>query len=222
MITGFYSCAAGMLGQIDKQDAIANNLANCNSPGFKRSTVGLFAFATELASATSRNAGCTIPETFASRDQRQGQLEETGGPTDLAIDGPGSFVVRTPRGEQLTRAGNFRLDALGELVTPQGAKVLGERGPIQISSNKWSVDEDGNVTVDGSVVDKLRIELGSGSGRGNAPGRVVQGRLESSNVSAVQEMVAMITAMRAYEANQRAIQALDQTLDKIINQAARS
>jgi len=220
MIRGFQTCAAGMLGQIERQDAIANNLANCNSPGFKRSIVGLSAFTDQLAEAAERMSGDSEPVAFASQDLRQGELVQTGNPTDLAVDGSGFFVIRTPSGKELTRAGNFRLDSSGDLVTQQGDKVLGDRGTINIPPGKWSVDGDGNISVDGTVVDKLLIELG---GNGSTQvGRVVQGQLESSNVSAIQEMVSMITTLRSYEANQRAILAMDQTLDKIINQAGRA
>jgi len=249
VINGLYSSAAGMLAQLDQQDAIANNLANSNTAGFKRTTVAFAAFIAGSGSApraeasefTSRSypssssvvrggprqvaLGCVIPTAFARQDQNPGLLEETSLPTNLAIDGPGSFVVRTAAGETLTRAGNFRLDRSGQLVTQDGSAVLGRNGPVRISGADWSVDTDGNVRAGGAVIDKLRIEVPAASRSASSqtlPARVIQGRLESSNVNAVREMTAMISALRAYEANQKTIQALDQTLDKAINQLGRT
>jgi len=228
VIRGFYSSAAGMLGLLEQQDAISNNLANCNTPGYKRSSVSFSAFEPELEKAgrarsgsetPSKYARCVIPVPFARQDPSQGLLEDASSPTTLAIEGPGAFVIRTAQGERLTRSGNFTLNSSGQLVTTDGQPVMGQNGPIRISGTSFSVDADGNVQSNGTVVDRLRIEV-PGQGRaapGAVGGRVIQGRLENSNVSAVREMVSMIAALRAYEANQRTIQALDQTLDKVIN-----
>jgi flagellar basal-body rod protein FlgG len=166
-----------------------------------------------------------IPIPFAEQDLSQGLIQDTADPANFAIDGPGYFVVSGPSGQQLTRSGSFRLDSSGRLVTMEGRAVLGRNGPIQIASADWSVDSGGNVQVNGLVVDALRIEPGT-NGRAasgaSQRGNVIQGRLESSNVSVVKEMVLMLTALRAYEANQRTIQAFDQTLDKIINLPGRN
>jgi flagellar basal-body rod protein FlgF len=224
VINGLYSSAAGMLGQMEMQDAISNNLANTNTPGFKRSTIG---FSTALADAdqqivlsTRRDAGCVIPVVYESKDNSTGMIADNSDPTSLAIDGPGFFVVGSANNPQYTRSGNFKLDDKGSglLITQDGEPVLGQRGPIKVSGNNWAVDHDGSVRVAGKVVDKLRIERTNGK----TTGRVLQGRLEGSNVNAVQEMVAMISGLRAYEASQKAIQNLDQTLDKVINTAGRT
>jgi len=232
VIRGFYSSAAGMLGLLEQQDAISNNLANCSTPGFKRSSVSFTAFSTELervgrgpSETSPTQAPLVIPLPFEGRDSSQGLMEDTSTPTNLAIDGPGFFVVKTARGERLTRSGDFRLNDSGQLCTTEGELVLGQNGPVRASGGTLLVDADGTVRVDGAVVDKLRIAVPgqrrTTSGAAEA-GRIAQGRLENSNVSAVREMVSMITALRAYEASQRTIQALDQTLDKVINLAGRT
>ncbi len=219
MLRGLYTSAAGMLGQLDRQDAIANNLANVNTPGYKRQIVGFSGFDFQLQRALQTTQTVMPPNTLPLPklyvDSRQGGLQDTGSQTNFALTGPGSFAVQTPQGEKLVRAGNFQLDGKGQLVTSEGFPVLGERGPIQVSG-EWSVDTEGNVTSAGAVVDKLKIVGGSTDPKN--PTQVVQGRLESSNVNTVEEMVSMITALRSYEANQKTIQSLDGTLDKLINQ----
>ncbi|MDO8587048.1 MAG: flagellar hook-basal body complex protein [Armatimonadota bacterium] len=229
MISGFYTSAAGMLGQIEQQDVISNNLANCNSPGYKRMRVGFSAFDVQMANALrvppgagSAHGRCIIPVAFARRDWKEGEIENATSATSLAIDGPGYFVVKTPSGETQTRDGSFRVNDAGRLVTSDGDEVLGQKGPIMVSSKNWQIDPDGRVKADGVVVDTLRIESPDDAPVRSKTWRVMQGRLESSNVNAIQETTGMITALRAYEANQRAIQAIDETLDKIINQTGRT
>jgi len=123
-------------------------------------------------------------------------------------------------------------------VTQNGHPVLGERGPIQISGTDWSISAKGEVTVDNTTVDRLRlVNMPAGDMRrignslvvsANTPTplnwsatEVKQGFLEQSNANAVWEMVCMIAAVRAFEANQRIIQAQDETLDKAVNQVSR-
>jgi flagellar basal-body rod protein FlgF len=229
MIASLYSSAAGMLGQIEQQDVISNNLANCNSSGYKRQRVGFSAFSVEMANALqgrpsfgTDHVKTVLPKPYDRQLWTQGEMRDTGTATNLAIDGPGSFVVKSPNGRQrLTRDGNFRLDAANHLATQDGDLALGKKGPVTLTGSKWEVGPDGTVTADGAEIDKLRIELPQDS-PASKPGRIVQGRIESSNVSAIEETTGMITALRAYEANQRVIQSIDQTLDKIINQVGRS
>jgi len=222
LVNGLYSAAAGMLGQLDYQDAIANNLANCNTVGYKRSAVSFSAVLVGTLDASSGSANskststqCVIPIPFLRHDSSQGLIEDTSVPTNIAIDGPGSFVVRSAQGERLTREGSFTLNNSGQLETSEHEPVMGVKGPIKISGKTWAIDLDGSVRVDGNVIDKIRID-GSPT-----PGQIIQGQLENSNVNTVQEMVSMITALRSYEAGQKCVQAIDQTLDKVINQVGR-
>lgn len=224
MLRGFYTSAAGMLGQLDRQDAIANNLANVNTPGYKRQVVSYSGFDTELKNALQTNSPAglrnVVPLPTLYEDSKEGGLQDTGSKTNFAITGPGSFLVQTNKGDQPVRAGNFQLDGKGQIVNSDGFPVLGERGPIQVNGLDWSVDTEGNVTSGGSVVDKIKIVNGS-TDKLN-PTQVIQGSLENSNVNTVEEMVSMITALRSYEACQKSIQNLDQSLDKLINQMAKS
>lgn len=228
MIKGLCTSAAGMRTLLDQQDVIANNLANASTPGFKRSSAGFSAILTETKTLTNPttplapSVRSVIPTLVIHTDTRPGMATDTGVPTNLAIDGEGSFVVSTPTGEQLTRRGSFTLNETGQLITNDGYQVLGEGGPIQVSGTDWTVDAGGNISVGGAVVGKLRIAPTSSGEQGSfQPGHVIQGSLEASNVNVVEEMVSMITGLRAYEANQKVVQAIDQTLDKVINQMGR-
>jgi len=217
-----------MKAQMDCQDVIANNLANVSTPGFKRSSVSFASFSTQFQEAVRNpmtpmppHAPYALPTLVVQQDVRPGMVQDTGSPTNLAIDGTGSFVVQTPAGEQLTRCGDFGLDSTGQLITSDGNPVLGQNGPIPITSANWTVNRDGGVMVDGASVDRLRLESAPGVPISDAQTQVFQGRLEASNVNAVQEMVSMLAVLRCYEANQKSIQAIDQTLDKVINQMAK-
>ena len=215
MLPGLYTSAAGMLGQLDRQDAIANNLANINTSGYKRKTVSFSGLLLQSQNATQSDQNCLIPIPTLFEDGRAGGMRDTGSRTDLALDGPGYFVLQTDKGERLVRGGNFRLDGSGQLVAGDGSPVLSDRGPVRITSANWSVDTGGNVIVDGAAIGKLRIQ--NGSADASKPTHVIEGSLEGSNVNSIEEMISMITALRSYEACQKSIVNLDQTLDKCIN-----
>jgi flagellar basal-body rod protein FlgG len=177
-----------------------------------------------------------------------GILQETENPLDVAIIGNAYFVVGAGPGgeERFTRQGNFKLAGDGMLVTNDGHPVLGENGAIYITGTNIEINKTGQIFADGLPVDTLRAvrfvdENGNDSRAGlekagntlfrhpnpqavvPANGfQLVQGFLEGSNVSPVEEMVAMIQVMRAYEANQKAVQAHDQTLEKAVNEVGRS
>lgn len=134
-----------------------------------------------------------------------------------------------------TRDGNFSMTKDGYLVTKDGDFVLGEGGPIQLPTDaaKIAIDRDGTITADGVQIDKLAItdfedynyleQYGENLYRAldtattkDAAGQVYQGYLEQSNVNVVSEMVEMITISRAFEANQKAMNAADDTLKKAV------
>lgn len=222
MIRGLDSAAAGMLVRVDQQDVITNNLANVNTPGYRRKVPTLSSFGSALKTAATTEdtpTASVVPTLRVSEDTRPGTMIRTGSTSDIALDGPGFFVLQTNGGEQQVRGGSFHLDSSGKLVSSHGYPVMGEKGTIQVSGD-WSIDADGSVISGGAVVDKLRIDKGNGA-EPEVPTRVISGSLEQSNVNTVQEMVSMITVMRAYESCQKTIQSLDQTLDKVINQMAK-
>lgn len=169
-----------------------------------------------------------------------GNYQQTENPLDFAIEGEGFFVVTDgQQNEFLTRAGDFTLDGNGQLVDKAGRLVMGQNGPIALPRGTVSVSLDGFVSVGGRVVDRLQVvrvddpegtleKVGDTLFRHQGPdaptpaaGLVRQGMLEAANVNSVEEMTRMITALRQYEANQKAVHHQDETLSKAVNEIAR-
>ena len=171
-------------------------------------------------------------------DFSQGNLRITSNPLDLAIEGEGFFQVQTPDGIRYTRDGSFTLTSGGYLVTSEGYYVLGENGPLQLSQDgDIVISRQGEIFVNEQFMGRLNIvtfdQIGQLQKQGDnlyftdaAPvpaqeAQVVQGALEGSNINVVLEMVDLISAFRAYEANQKVIQTHDSTLDRVINYVGR-
>lgn len=172
-------------------------------------------------------------------DFTQGQLVVTDNPLDVALVGRGFLVVEERGGLRYTRNGSLALDSEGYLVTSEGARILGLSGPVAISGNKVQITVEGEVLVDGAYVDTLQIvdfpEPASLIKEGDslyrataaaglprpAEAEVRQGVLERSNVNSIQEMIDLIAAMRAYEANQKVVLTQDQLLGKAVNEVGR-
>ncbi len=228
---------------------LANNLANAATPGYRRDAVAFRSFPQLFLSAVGDpvprplgplGTGCAVAA--VAPVFRDGSYQETGNPYDLALQGAAFFAVRGPGGDVFyTRAGNFQVDATGRLVTPEGMAVLGE-GEGQLVEiyveGELRVGEDGSLsgarTQGGQPVARLALfslrqarKVGTGLFTGTAevaaPGTfaVRQGFREGANVNPVAEMVALLAAVRAYEASQKVVQATDQTLEKAVNQLGR-
>jgi flagellar basal-body rod protein FlgF len=157
-------------------DALANNLANANSTGFRQILTRVSEqgaaqgagpgddFAAEGDGALARDLPKTenwapVPkmEMEHAVDIRPGQVRATGRDTDLAIMGRGFFAVQTPAGERYTRAGSFALDNEKRLTTPSGELLLGTGGAIQANGESFSVESDGTIMVDGNVVGRVKV-----------------------------------------------------------------
>lgn len=169
----------------------------------------------------------------------QGALQKTGNTFDVALDGDGFMAVQTPMGERYTRGGALKIDAGGDLVTSDGLKVSNTNGnPIHVGNDEFSVREDGMITVSGGGIEQLKIvdfadrtqlrKAGQGlfvadeGIEAAAPtASVRQGYLEASNINPVVEMTRMITALRTYEAFQKAIQSSDGMTTRLITDVAR-
>jgi flagellar basal-body rod protein FlgG len=240
MNNGIYGAVSGSLAAVNKLDVLANNLANVNTPGYKKDRIR---FESVLAASGApgrgdgaREAPVLVEERYAI-DFSVGDIRYTGNTFDLALDGEGFFVVNTPEGKAYTRQGNFRVDANGKLVTADGYEVLGGGAPIVIRGGTVSFDAQGKMFVEGiesgliDVVDFPRPydlrKAGSALFVPSIPDavsqsavgtKVMQGNLEGSNVNAVEEMVRMIEATRSSESCQRLIQNYDQMTAKAVNE----
>lgn len=231
MIRGIQSAASGMIAQMASEDITANNLANVNTTGYKREVPSFQA----ILSGQNGAASTSEIQIKNGKDWTAGSLTETGNPLDLALETDGFFCVQTANGVRYTRCGSFTLNSQGQLATQSGDLVLGNSGPIKLSSNNnVQITSDGNISQSGAQVDQLRIvtvanpqqaqkdgsNLWKSSGTQPAPAskiQIRQGYLENSNVNTISEMVTMISALRSYEAGQKVIQAQDETLDKAVN-----
>jgi flagellar basal-body rod protein FlgG len=152
-----------MRAQQWRLDAVANNLANVNTDGYKKDVAAFKAFpellirrqdddgvylhpfgSADAAPIVGKmGTGAELNELFT--DFTQGAPRETSSDFDLALDGKGFFAVATPWGERYTRNGSFQLGKEGYLETKEGYPVLGEEGPVKINANNWKVDKDGAV-----------------------------------------------------------------------------
>jgi flagellar basal-body rod protein FlgF len=237
---GMYIAATGMVAEQNRQNVVANNLANVHTTGFKTDNTTNTAFDTMLLNAYNKNGkvpigtlglGVQVSPTYT--DFSGGSLVVTDNPHDLAIDGDALFAVEVNGAIRFTRAGHFGVDQNRYLVTTAGHRILGEQGPIQVSGAAFQVDEDGAVIQDGKVIDRLQLAATSGmvkegdslyrAEQVQPPGkyRIKQGMLEESNVNAIRQMIEMINLTRNYEANQKALTAQDETLEKAATELAR-
>lgn len=246
---GLYISAAGAEVQSRRVQMLANNLANVDTPGFKREVAVVQARHSEAiergldysGSRSLNDVGGGVELVESATEHGLGTLKNTGATTDFALDGDQAFFV-VQRGEQqlLTRAGNFALSRDGRLQTAEGDAVLGEDGPIRIDpSSPWRVLQDGAIMQGDTRVDRLRLESPASMGdlvkvganffaplAATAPAgpdevRVLSGYLEMSGVEPTSETMELITASRAYEANVRMIQHQDQALGALVTRVLR-
>ncbi len=163
MVRGLYTGASGMIAQMGRISVLSNNLANVNTPSYKKDTTIMKSFPEMLMRRINDDGVRVIP--IGSYDLMpvigkmgtgveinevytrftQGAFQQTRNDFDLALEGEGFFAVETADGERYTRNGSFLIDRDGFLVTKDGFRVLGENGTIQIKKNNFIVDEDGNV-----------------------------------------------------------------------------
>lgn len=243
MLRGIYSAASGMTYQMEQVNQIANNLANVDTNGFKRNELLAASFGdlvvqmSEHAPGTESTIGTGVKIDGVARFETQGNLVHTGGRLNMAINGPGYFLVRGADGtEKLTRDGDFQLDANQRLITRTGDLVLnGTHRPIVLTGDlsTMRVSENGSLFVNEVVQDQLMVTNPPAAALASSfpaapPGLqpisnpvVAQGMLEHSNVNIVTEMVNMLTASRAFGFGQKVISAHDQILQKTANDLGR-
>lgn len=257
MIRSLWIAKTGLDAQQTQIDVISNNLANVNTNGFKRQRAVfedlLYQTLRQPGAQSSQQTqlpsglqiGTGVRPVATERIFLQGNLQQTGNPLDLAVQGGGFLQVTMPDGTAaFSRDGSFHTDSQGQLVTSSGYAVAPQ---ITIPANALSVTigRDGVVSVVRagtstasqigqlqlasfvnpaglqSVGENLFIETtASGTASVNTPGTnglgtLSQGYVETSNVNVVEELVNMIQTQRAYEINSKAIQTSDQMLQRL-------
>jgi flagellar basal-body rod protein FlgG len=207
-------------------DMIGNNVANVNTTGFKRSVAAGGEFAALLLHRMEPRGDGEAPVVGrlgqgaalrqVASDATQGALEVTDGPLDVALVGAGEFVYQGPDGQLgYTRNGSFHRDTQGRLVTADGRVVLVGGAPVGAGAEALTMTRDGVVMVDGQPAGRPDLRGAA------ADTRLQGGALERSNADLAQEMTEMIIAMRSFQANQRALQAQDETLARAVSDIGR-
>lgn len=233
MRVGLYAAVSGLEQAQRRQSAIAYNLANSGTPGFKGKKVIAESFRATLDRGEPRTHYVRSREEL---DFSQGTIQVTDRHLDVALHGPGFFKIRTDDGLRYTRNGSFQVDASGRLVTSGGDTVLGVGDrPLQVADSAGlSIDEAGQITLNGTPRGQLQLvdfeepypleAIGRGLFRAPESARERPARalvkhqaLESSNAEPIDALVAMIENLRAFEANQKALQTIDRTLARAVS-----
>jgi flagellar basal-body rod protein FlgF len=217
---GLYIAASGMLAEQLRQDQIANDLANTSTPGYKADRTAQRDFGALLLTNSATGAvigtqGTAVQVDRVVTDFTPQPSRDTGEPLDFAITGEGFFAVQTADGVRYTRNGQFTASPTGQLVTADGDPVLGRDGRPLAMGADGSVDPRrlGVVLLRDPRKEGASLVSGTPGGAGTA-GQVRAGALEGSGADPAQAMVDMIESMRAYEAGQKVIHTIDETLGK--------
>lgn len=237
MLEGLNSAAAGMAAQQQRLDAVANDLANANTTGYKHQRVGfrdLVYDQSGRSSAAGVRTGAGAAAVDAGRAFGQGALRATERPLDVAIQGEGFLRVRLADGrEALTRDGGLHIDGARRLVTSSGAIVQPAiTVPEGVGEDAVSIAADGTVLAAGRRIGRLDLVTvrsvqglvsagdnafvtSPASGQAIAAPRatmLTQGALEASNTDVSESMVAMIESQRAFQLASRAITTADEMM----------
>jgi len=257
MLRALNAAATGMAAQQLNIDVVANNMANVNTTGFRKSRAEFqdLLYQTIRAPGGQSGNGAALPSgiqvglgvrTVATQALHiQGAIKQTGNSLDFSIEGNGFFQITRPNGDiAYTRAGNFKTDADGRLVTNDGFAVepaitippdstsinVSATGLVSVvqpgSQNAIEVGQMqlANFANPGGLLEMGRSMYQATSASGQAivmtpgeggVGTLAQGFLEGSNVEVVNEMIELISSQRAYEVNQRVIQAADEMLSRV-------
>lgn len=238
MDNAIYAALTRQSGLMKEMRVVANNIANANTTGFRREGV-IFA---EHLSALDRQGDTLSMANARGRliDLGQGVLNQTNGAFDMAIEGDGFFMIQTPNGNRLTRAGAFLPSNEGELMTADGNRLLDEgQAPIIVptGATNVSVGADGTLSANGlpfgrvgvfTVPDDAQLTHEGGTVFATDAAaepvedpRIRQGFLEESNVDPVFEISRMIEVQRAYELGQSFLDREDQRIRSAITAMTR-
>jgi flagellar basal-body rod protein FlgF len=253
--SGFYAACAGLRAQSQALEVSAHNLANLNTAGFRGQQTTFQSLITAVGAVAADRTG--VPTALnrvvnnalnaatnnfgvlegTHLDMTAGNLQATGNPLDVGIEGGGFFAIQTARGTRYTRSGSFQVSSSGQLVTATGDLVLGDltsndkRG-INLPAGPISIASDGTISVNGAIAGSIQlVDFAPGTALSSEGGSLLsapqgsatpvpqptlrQGSLESSNVNSVSSVVTLIGVQRQAEMLQRAMSLFDSELNRI-------
>lgn len=221
-----YITLTRQMGLTRELQIVANNVANAATTGFRQEGMVFSEFVQSVDSAASLSMGQgNVGET----SYEQGTLTQTNGTFDFAIEGNAFFLIQTPGGERLTRAGAFSPSAAGDLVTPDGYPVLDAGGaPVFVppGAESISVASDGTLSADGQLLGQIGLVVPNDpknmiretgvmfrTDSGFEPSenaRLLQGFVENSNVNPILQIARLVEVQRAYEMGQSFLESEDE------------
>ncbi len=227
-----YTTLSRQSGLLREMQVVAQNIANASTTGFRRE--GMI-FAEHISRLDGAPSISMAHGNSRHIDMGQGNVSQTNGTFDFAIQGEGFFLVETPGGQRLTRAGSFLPNAEGELMTPDGHRLLDQGGaPVFVPPDARAVSlaRDGTLSADGQPLtriglwaptDPLRLSREDGARFASPAGvepideaTILQGFVEESNVEPVAEITRMIEVQRAYEMGQGMLDREDERIRAVI------
>ena len=247
MDSGYYAACSGLLARMQALDVTANNLANVSTAGYKSENEFYGALTASLSQPAPADELNQAVNRFGILggdyvNTREGSLDPTGNPLDVAIEGSGFFVVQTSAGIRYTRAGNFHLNTKSQVVTSDGDLVLGQGGPIKLPGvgqlgpitlpqGAISISTDGTVSVNGSMAGRLSVvemepgtelspegalyfSVPDGSAKPAVASGVRQGVLEASNTNPIDGAIDLVSIQRAAELMMRAVSIFNDDFNK--------
>jgi flagellar basal-body rod protein FlgF len=238
MDNAIYATLNRQSGLMREMQTVANNIANVSTTGFRKEGV---IFAEYVANLDGAEPSLSMANGDARQiNLSQGPLSQTGGTFDFAIEGEGFFMIETPQGNQLTRAGSFTPSPEGELVTQDGYKLLDTGGtPITVPNDAGNVGmaQDGTLSANGVPLGQIGLYVPTdpndlvhtGGTRFKAEagaepmegGKILQGYIEESNVDPMTEISRMIEVQRAYEMGQTFLDREDERIRSVVSTLSR-
>lgn len=233
MLRGYYNAAQGMIVKQRQLDAIGNNIANINTAGYRKDEIVTNTFLDELILVNGRReTSGHLLQTYADISKtnlEQSNFTYTESNFDMAIYGNVYFNIRGQDGAVYqTRNGQFELDGDGYLILGKAGRVQGRNGDIRLNTGDFEVNNAGDITVNGEIVDRLLLtyippdadvdkfgnNLMQYGGNEQLPEGeyydIIQGAWEHSNVDGNKEVTQMMEAHRLYQANSQILKQLDQ------------
>jgi flagellar basal-body rod protein FlgF len=227
-----YVTLSRQAGLMREMQVVANNIANAATTGFRQEGI---IFSEYIQSSPDQDSVSMPRALVRNTSMEQGIVKQTNGAFDFAIEGDGFFLIDTPAGERLTRSGSFSPNAVGDLVTMNGFRVLDAGGaPVFIPAEAANIDvaRDGTISSDGRLLGQIglfqpndpnrliredgvmfRAESGV---RPTEETSILQGFIEGSNVNAISQVARMIEVQRAYEMGQSFLEREDQRIRNAI------